>query len=125
MIKKFVANSQLVKIGYTTTSVRTRIANAENEATYLYAPVRILKTYKCLNFDARNLEDVLHTLLARQRLNITLKDKDGKVFKPREWFTVGFETADAIIQHIFEGDIDKYYIDNIQGKLRKKGKAEG
>lgn len=125
VIKKFVANSQLVKIGYTTTSVRTRIANAENEATYLYAPVRILKTYKCLNFDARNLEDVLHTLLARQRLNITLKDKDGKVFKPREWFTVGFETADAIIQHIFEGDIDKYYIDNIQGKLRKKGKAEG
>lgn len=125
VIKKFTENSQLVKIGYTTNSVQTRISNAENEATYLCAPVKILKTYKCFNFDARNLEDVLHTLLATQRLNVTLKDKEGKVFKPREWFTVGIETADAIIQHIFAGDIDKYYIDSIQGKLRQKEKVKG
>ena len=67
----------------------------------------------------------MHTLLATQRLNVTLKDKEGKVFKPREWFTVGIETADAIIQHIFAGDIDKYYIDSIQGKLRQKEKVKG
>ena len=120
IIRNFLKESELVKIGYTTTDVATRIANAENEPTYLCAPVKVLKTFSCYNFDARNLEDVLHTILASHRLNVELKDKTGKKYHPREWFTVNVNTASQIIEHIFANDINEYYIDEIQGKLRRK-----
>lgn len=119
-IREFIQNSNLVKIGYTTTDVETRISNAENEYTYLYSPVKILKTFKCYNFDPRNLEDALHSILAEHRLNVTLKDQAGRIYHPREWFTVSVDTASQIIEHIFAEDIGEYYIDKVQGKLRHK-----
>ena len=120
VIKKFTEQSNLVKIGYCTTDVATRIANAEKDPTYLCAPVNVLKTFQCYNFDPRNLEDVLHTILASHKLNVELKDTNGNTFRPREWFTVSVETASDIIDHLFAGDIADYYIDKIQGKLKRK-----
>ena len=46
-IRSFAEQSKLVKIGYCTTDVKTRIANAENEPTYLCAPVNVIRTYEC------------------------------------------------------------------------------
>lgn len=120
VIRKFTEASNLVKIGYCTTDVATRISGAEHSSTYLCAPVNVLKTYKCFNFDPKNLEDVLHTILASHRLNVELKDGKGNTYKPEEWFTVSVDTADAIINHLFAGDISNYYIDKIQGKLKMK-----
>ena len=120
VIKKFTEQSNLVKIGYCTTDVATRISNAEKDPTYLCAPVDVLKTFQCYNFDPRNLEDVLHTILASHKLNVELKDSNGNTFRPREWFTVSVETASDIIDHLFAGDIADYYIDKIQGKLKRK-----
>ncbi len=120
IIKKFTEQSSLVKIGYCTTDVATRIANAEKDPTYLCAPVNVLKTFQCFNFDPRNLEDILHTILASHKLNVELKDTNGNTFRPREWFTVSVETASDIIDHLFAGDIADYYIDKIQGKLKRK-----
>ena len=117
---EFTANSSLIKIGFCTTSVKQRIANAKNEPTYLCAPVEIIKTFKCYNFDPRNLEDVLHTILRSHRLNIELTDKDGKKYKPKEWFTVSAQTACDIVDHIFAEDIADYYVDNVQGLLKRK-----
>ncbi len=120
VIKKFTEGSNLVKIGYCTTDVATRIANAAKDPTYLCAPVNVLKTFKCYNFDPRNLEDVLHSILANHKLNVELKDSNGSTFKPREWFTVSVQTASDIVEHLFAGDIANYYIDSIQGKLKRK-----
>lgn len=120
VIRNFTETSNLVKIGYCTTDVATRIAGAEHSSTYLCAPVKVLKTYKCFNFDPKNLEDVIHTILASHRLNVELKDGQGNTYKPEEWFTVSVDTADAIINHLFAGDISNYYIDKIQGKLKRK-----
>ena len=120
VIRKFTDQSNLVKIGYCTTDVATRIANAAKDPTYLCAPVNILKTFKCYNFDPQNLEDILHTILASHKLNVELKDSNGNTYRPREWFTVGVQTASDIVDHLFAGDIANYYIDKIQGKLKKK-----
>ena len=120
IIKKFTEQSSLVKIGYCTTDVATRIANAAKDPTYLCAPVNVLKTFKCYNFDPQNLEDILHTILASHKLNVELKDSNGNTFRPREWFTVSVQTASDIVDHLFAGDIANYYIDNIQGKLKRK-----
>lgn len=120
VIKKFTEQSNLVKIGFCTTDVATRIANAKNEPTYLCAPVNILKTYSCYNFDPQNLEDVLHTILDSHRLNVAIKAPNGDIFRPQEWFTVNVQTASDIVDHLFAGDITDYYVDKIQGKLKKK-----
>lgn len=120
VIKKFTEQSNLVKIGFCTTDVATRIANAKNEPTYLCAPVNVLKTYSCYNFDPQNLEDVLHTILDSHRLNIEIKDTNGNTFRPQEWFTVSVKTASDIVDHLFLGDITDYYVDKIQGKLKRK-----
>ena len=120
VIKKFTEQSNLVKIGYCTTDVATRIANAKNEPTYLCAPVTVLKTFSCYNFDPQNLEDVLHTILDNHRLNIEIKDKNGNIFRPKEWFTISVQTASDIIDHLFAEDITDYYVDKIQGKLKRK-----
>ncbi len=120
VIQEFTKSSNLVKIGYCTTDVEARIANASHESTYLYVPVNILKTYKCYNFDPRNLEDVLHTILSKHRLNVQLKDQGGIAYIPKECFTVSVNTASDIIEHLFAGDINLYYVDSIQGKLKRK-----
>ena len=120
VIQKFTEQSNLVKIGYCTTDVATRIANAKNEPTYLCAPVNVLKTYTCYNFDPQNLEDILHTILDSHRLNVEIKDINGNVYRPQEWFTVSVQTASEIVDHLFSGDITDYYVDKIQGKLKKK-----
>ena len=121
-IVNLLKESPLVKIGYTTTDVNKRIANAENEATYLFAGVNIIKSYACYDFDAKDLEDALHTVLAEHCLNVELTDHTGKKYRPHEWFTVSAETASQIVDHIICRDLDKYYVDPIQGKLMEKQK---
>lgn len=117
-VRSFAGNSELVKIGFSTTDVRTRIRNAEHEPTYLCAPVVIAKTYRCFNFNPVNLEGLVHAILRGQRLNVELSDSAGRTYRPREWFTVSVETASEVVDHIIAGDLHRYYVDPLQGKLR-------
>lgn len=122
VIREFLQHSHLVKIGYTSNTVEERIANAADEPTYLCAPVQVLKSIKCIGLDAHVLEDALHTIFAGHKLNVTLHDRSGKSYRPREWFTVSYETAVAVVEHIIAGDLNLYYVDPIQGKLKLKQK---
>ncbi|MBD5074993.1 GIY-YIG nuclease family protein, partial [Xanthomonas citri pv. citri] len=49
----------LYKIGFTTGSVENRIRNAENQSTYLYAPVEIVTTYQVFNMNASKFETAI------------------------------------------------------------------
>lgn len=110
----------LVKIGYTTQDVQTRIRNAEQEPTYLEAPVRLLASIACFNLDPRKFEDLIHAFLHHQRLNITLKSSNGKAYHPEEWFTVDADTALKVCHAIVDGTITQYRMDNTTGKIVKK-----
>lgn len=122
VIQKFLEHSHLIKIGYTSNTVEERIANAQNESTYLCAPVKVLRTIACKNFNALALENALHTIFAAHRLNVTLKDNEGHTYKPKEWFTVSADTACEVVDHIMAQDLHLYYIDPIQGRLKRKQK---
>ena len=52
----------LYKIGYSSTSVQERIKNAENEPTYLMAPVKIESSWMCYNMNAQKFEQLIHTI---------------------------------------------------------------
>lgn len=121
-LTQFQQHSELIKVGFCTTSVEERIKNAEHSSTYLYAPVRVVRTYRCTNIDPNKIERLVHALLHEHCLNVTLTDKvTGKQCKPKEWFTVSPKTACEIVDHILDGTIMQYRVDSVQGKLVKIG----
>ena len=119
-LQQFMQTSDLLKIGFCSTTVEERIANAKNSPTYLCSEVEICQTYRCTNnIKPHQVERLVHALLNEHRLNITLKDNFGKTYRPQEWFTVPFETVEQIIAHIIDGTIQNYRVDPLRGKLVK------
>lgn len=90
----------LYKIGFASGSVEKRISNAENEATYLYAPVRIIATWEVQNFSARKLETALHHSFADKQLQISVPTANGKLENPKEWYIVSLDEIEATINEI-------------------------
>ncbi len=119
-IQEFLQHSHLVKIGYCTTPVEERIKNAAQEATYLYAPVEVVKTYRCYgNIDAHKFEHLVHAVLYRHRFQPVVTDAKGRRHQPREWFTVSAETACEVVDRIIDHTIMNYRINPVDGRLVK------
>ena len=102
------AEKNLYKIGFTTNSVEQRIANAENEPTYLMAPVKIVATYKVVNLNSQKFEDLVHQLLKAVQYQVVVYDEKGIAHQPQEWFVVPLPVVDVIIKKIMDGTIVGY-----------------
>ena len=98
----------LYKIGFTTDSVEQRTNNAENEPTYLLAPVKIVATYKVVNMNSQKFEDLEHQLLKPVQFQISVYDNEGIEHQPQEWFIVPLPVVDVIIKKIMDGTIVGY-----------------
>ena len=98
----------LYKIGFTTDSVEQRISNAENEPTYLMAPVKIEASYKVVNLNSQKFEDLVHQLLKHVQFQVTVYDEKGIEHQPQEWFVVPLPVVDVIIKRIMDGSIVGY-----------------
>lgn len=103
--------SNLYKIGYSTTPIEKRISNAENEATYLMAPVKLEAAYQCFNMNTQKFESLLHNFFGDTCLDIEITDKYGNLCKPREWFIAPLEAVDNAVQLIINGEIVHYKYD--------------
>jgi hypothetical protein len=103
----FVAEHRMLihKIGVTGGKVATRIANAENDATYLLAPVEIVAEYKLHNLSRTRLENIFHRLFGAVQLDLTIEDRFGKPVKPREWFVVPLHVINEAVERIRDGSI--------------------
>ena len=99
-IKRIQADHPLYKVGFTTGSVQTRIANAENESTYLYGPVQLVGEIKVVNLQAEALETALHHALAQYQLDVDITAANGRIVKPREWFVVDLDIIQDVVQRI-------------------------
>ena len=110
-------NRELIhKIGVTGGSVKTRIANARLDPTYLMAEVDIVATYELYNINRTKLENILHRFFDATKLDIEIPDRFGNSIKPREWFFVPLFIVDEVVEKIKEGAISKYRYDpkNVQ-----------
>ena len=107
------------KIGFTNGSVERRIADAANEPTYLLADVEVVKTYKLYNLNANKLENLFHKLFASAKLDIEMKDRFGKPYKPREWFLVPLEAIKEAVERLKDGTLSDYIYDPIMAELIK------
>jgi hypothetical protein len=104
------ANREVIhKIGVTGIDVKSRIANAKNDATFLLAGVEVIATYKLANINRFKLEKVIHTFLDSAKLTIEIKDRFGKPVKVREWFLVPIFIIDQLVDKVIDGTIKDYY----------------
>ncbi|BDC71888.1 GIY-YIG nuclease family protein [Prescottella equi] len=107
----------LYKIGFSTTSVEQRIANAANAPTYLMAPVEIVADYRTYNLRPSALEHLLHRVFAEVRLDISQIDAKGRRYDPSEWFVVPLNVINQAINMIMSGEIVDYVYDAAAQRL--------
>ncbi|MDM8541133.1 GIY-YIG nuclease family protein [Desulfococcaceae bacterium HSG9] len=101
----------LFKIGYSKTDVQERIKNAAKEPTYLMAPVRIQRAWKCYNMNPQKLELLLHNFFGDSCLELDVFDEKGKRHTPREWFIAPLEVIEQAVELIINGEIVNYQFD--------------
>ena len=109
----------LYKIGYSTTPVEERIENAENETTFLMAPVKIVSSYKTFNLNPQKFEDLIHQVFSIRRLDIKVADKEGNLKQPKEWYIVPIRVIEQAIELIINKQIQNYKFDHLENKIVK------
>lgn len=103
--------SLIHKIGVTGGDVKSRVANAKKDPTYLLADVEIVAVYKLANVNRKALEALLHKFFGNARLDLELKDRFGSQVEPREWFLVPLPVIDEAIEKIKDGTIGAFRYD--------------
>lgn len=109
--EKVQSIANLYKIGFSTTPVEQRIRNAEQEPTYLMAPVKIVAEYKTFNMNTQKFELLLHNFLGSCCVSIDIFDQNGVRHTPREWFSAPYEIIDDAIKLIVSGEVVNYKYD--------------
>lgn len=117
LVKQY--GGMLYKVGYTGRSVEERIQNAENEPTYLCAPVVIEETWRCTNLNAKALENFLHRFFKNAQVKIKVNaNRQSQIAS--EWFNVPLETLEQTVPLIINGDIRNWRYDHVSGKLVRR-----
>jgi len=101
----------LFKIGYCTTTVEERIKNAENDPTFLMAPVKIIASYKVFNLSPKRIEDIIHYFFRERCLEIKVTDNSRLNRNPKEWYVAPLGIIEQSIQLIINNEISKYRFD--------------
>lgn len=101
----------LFKIGFTTSKVEDRLRGAQEDPTFLMAPVHPVRSWDAINLNANKVENLLHRFFAGARLDIEIMDRFGKPFKPREWFLVPLPVIEQAVQMLLDGSIVRHRYD--------------
>ena len=107
-----MANRDILhKIGVTGGSIERRVANAKLDPTFLMADVEVVATYKLSNINRTKLENLIHRIFDRVKLDIEIKDRFGNPVEPREWYLVPLFVIDEAVSRIKDGTITDYQYD--------------
>ncbi|MBB3998415.1 GIY-YIG nuclease family protein [Aureimonas pseudogalii] len=91
----------LLKVGTTAGAVEDRIARAETQGAFLFAPVRIVETYGLVGYSAKEAERLVHETLRPFHVALKVTGPDGRSFNATEWFRTDTETIAAAVRHCF------------------------
>jgi hypothetical protein len=112
--------TDLYKIGYSSSSVEERIKNAKDEPTYLMAPVQIVTSFECYNLNPQKLELILHKFFGQVCLEVDVFDHNGKRHTPREWFIAPLPVIEEAIRLVITGEIVGFKYDKEERLIRVK-----
>jgi hypothetical protein len=110
-------DGNLFKIGFTTGKFEDRIRTAKDDPTFLLAPVHPVRTYDAIDMNTNKFENLMHRFFAAARLDIEIKDRFGKPFRPREWFLLPLPVIEQAIRMVVDGSIIKYRYDAGSGEI--------
>ena len=114
----------LYKIGYCSGDVTTRIKNAVHEPTYLMNVVEVVLTVRCYNLDVPYLEASIHSFFSNVNVCFEVRDNEGIMHYPKEWFTVPLNIIEEAIPFIVDKKIDSYRYDKNLQMIIRKGTSE-
>lgn len=114
----------LYKIGYCSGDVTTRIKNAVHEPTYLMNDVEVVLTVRCYNLDVHYLEASIHSFFSNVNVYFEVRDDEGIMHYPKEWFTVPLNIIEEAIPLIVDKKIDSYRYDKNLQMIIQKGSSE-
>lgn len=114
----------LYKIGYCSGDVTTRIKNAIHEPTYLMNDVEVVLTVRCYNLDVSYLEASIHSFFSNVNVYFEVRDDEGIMHYPKEWFTVPLNIIEEAIPLIVDKKIDNYRYDKNLQMIIQKGVSE-
>lgn len=107
----------LYKIGFSTTKVEKRIANAKKEATYLMADVEIIAEYQVFNINPQKFEYYLHAFFGESCLDLLVADKDGRNHQPKEWFIAPLDVIQQAVELLVNGQIMSYQYNKFKKEI--------
>jgi hypothetical protein len=110
----------LHKIGFSTVPVQKRLINANKEATYLYADVELIASFKCINVNTQKFENLIHRFFKSAQLQIDIYDTKNNRITPREWFVVPYDIIVRAIGLFNSGAIVKYSYDFANESIVKR-----
>ena len=110
-------DGNLFKIGFTTGKFEDRIAAAKDDPTFLMAPVHPVRTYDAVNLNPNKFENLLHRFFGAARLDIEIKDRFDKPFRPREWFLLPLPIIEEAVRMLLDGSIVRYRYDVGSGEI--------
>lgn len=114
----------LYKIGYCSGDVTTRIKNAVHEPTYLMNDVEVVLTVRCYNLDDPYLEASIHSFFSNVNVYFEVRDDEGIMHYPKEWFTIPLNIIEEAIPLIVDKKIDSYRYDKNLQMIIQKGSSE-
>lgn len=117
---RIATKRNLYKIGFSTTTVETRIKNAKEDPTYLMADVKTMAAYEVYNVNPHKLEQLIHQFFGNSCLDIDIVGDNGKVHRPREWFVAPLEAIEEAIELIINGRIVDYRYDSSSERIVSK-----
>ena len=107
----------LYKIGFATTTVDKRIANAKKEPTYLMADVEVIAEYQAFNINPQKFEYYLHAFFGESCLDLLVADKDGKNHQPKEWFVAPLQVIQQAVELLVNGQIMSYQYNKFKKEI--------
>lgn len=90
----------LLKVGTTSGAVEDRIAHAETQSTFLFAPVVIVETYELVGHSAKEVEQRIHRALRPYHMALRVTGPDGRSFSSTEWFKATTELVEKAIRQV-------------------------
>lgn len=111
------ALDNLYKIGFTSNTVAERVKKAKSDPTYLMSDVELIAEFKTFNVNPQKLENLIHTFFNQVKLDIKVKDDNGNIKSPKEWYIVPLDIIKQVIELIISGEIINYRYDDLNQRL--------
>lgn len=110
----------LYKIGFSTTPVSKRISGAKDDPTYLMAEVELVESFKITGeYNPQKIEHFIHRVFADAALDLSIVDKSGRSYIPKEWYCVPIHIIRFAVELIDTGEIVNYIYDSKNQQMQE------